>query len=108
MEHNTITLSGIILEISDIRLTPAGIPHQKFLLEHRSRQVEANHPREVQCRLPVEMRGDLVRRVQSLVRVGERVIATGFIDRSGYKDEAATRFVLHAQTIQSFSPEARV
>lgn len=106
MEHNTITLSGIILEISDIRVTPAGIPHRRFLLEHRSRQVEASHPREVQCRLPVEMRGELVRRAQPLLEVGERIKVTGFIDRSGYKDEAGARLVLHAKTIQSSSPEA--
>ena len=106
MEQNTITLSGIILEVSEPRVTPAGISHRRFLLEHRSRQVEANRPREVQCRLPVEMRGSVVQRALPLLHVGERVVVTGFIDRSGYKDEAGARFVLHAQMIQSSSPEA--
>lgn len=106
MEHNTITLSGTILEVSETRVTPAGIPHRRFLLEHRSRQVEANHPREVLCRIPVEMRGEVVRAAQSLLTVGERVIVAGFIDRFGYKDEAASRFVLHAQTVKTSSPEA--
>lgn len=105
MEHNTITLSGIILEVSDVRITPAGIPHRRFLLEHRSRQVEANHPREVFCRLPVELRGEAVRMAQPLLQVGERVVVAGFIDRFGYKDEAASRFVLHAQTVKTSSPE---
>lgn len=107
MEHNTITLSGVILEVNEVRITPVGIPHRRFLLEHRSRQVEANHPREVFCRLPVELRGALVRQAQSLLQVGERVVVEGFIDRFGYKDEAASRFVLHAQTIKSTSPEAK-
>lgn len=106
MEYNTITLSGIILEVSDVRVTPAGIPHRRFLLEHRSRQVEANHPREVFCRIPVELRGGVVNEAHVYLRVGERVVVTGFIDRFGYKDEAASRFVLHAQTIKSTSPEA--
>lgn len=105
MEHNTITLSGIILEVSDVRITPAGIPHRRFLLEHRSRQVEANHPREVFCRLPVELRGEAVRTAQPHLLVGERVVVTGFIDRFGYKDEAASRFVLHAQTVKTSSSE---
>lgn len=106
MEHNTITLSGVILDVSDVRITPAGIPHRRFLLEHRSRQVEANHPREVICRLPVEMRGQIVNRAQRLINKGERVVVTGFIDRSGYKDDTASRFVLHAQTIKSSLPDA--
>lgn len=106
MEYNTITLSGIILEVSEIRVTPAGIPHRRFLLEHRSRQVEANHPREVFCRLPVELRGEVVRTAQPLLQVGERIVVAGFIDRFGYKDEAASRFVLHAQTIKASASEA--
>lgn len=106
MEHNTITLSGVILEVSDIRVTPAGIPHQRFLLEHRSRQVEADHPREAFCRVPVELRGAIVRSARPLLEVGRRVVVSGFVDRFNYKDEAASRFVLHAQTIKSSSPGA--
>jgi primosomal replication protein N len=106
VEYNTITLSGIILEVSEARVTPAGIPHRRFLLEHRSRQVEANHPREVLCRMPVELRGEVAQSAKALLTVGERVVVTGFVDRFGYKDEAASRFVLHAKTVKSSSPEA--
>ncbi|CBL45966.1 Primosomal replication protein n [gamma proteobacterium HdN1] len=106
MEENTITLSGTILEIEEPRFAPAGMPHQRFLLEHRSRQVEAGNPRIVQVKLLVEIRGELVRSAQRQVVVGQRVRVRGFLDRAGYsrseyQDGTTGRTVLHAQMIET-------
>lgn len=105
MEINSITLSGVILETSEIRRSPAGIPHLRFMLEHRSRQVETQRPREVSCRIAVEVRGHAIDACNPLIRQGQRVVVSGFLDKSGFKDDGS-RFVLHAHMIKTPEPEA--
>jgi primosomal replication protein N len=98
LEYNTVTLSGIIAGSEGVRQSPAGVPHQRVWLEHRSRQVEAGHPREVTLRLEVELRGHAVGRFAHLLVQGQRVLVEGFLDRSGHRDDGR-RLVLHAQMI---------
>jgi len=98
VESNTVTLSGVILETGEIRHSPAGVPHRRVLLEHRSRQVEARHPREVVCRIEIEIRGPAVHQFSPMLVQGQRVVAEGFLDRSGHRDDGR-RLVLHAQMI---------
>jgi len=100
VEHNSLTLSGVLAEIESIRHSPAGVPHQRVWLEHRSRQVEAGRPREVVARLEVELRGQAVSRFAHLLVQGQKVLVEGFLDRSGHRDEGR-RLVLHAQMITS-------
>lgn len=100
METNQLVLSGTVTELSGVRYTPAGVPHQNFMLEHRSRQEEAGAPREVLCRIKVEARGEGIVAALATLAVSDRVKVTGFVARSHYKDTAATRLVLHAQTIE--------
>jgi primosomal replication protein N len=100
VEQNTLTLSGVLAEIESVRHSPAGIPHQRVWLEHRSRQIEAGHPREVVVRLEVEFRGHAVARFAHLLVQGERVLVEGFLDRSGHRDDGR-RLVLHAHMITS-------
>ena len=100
MEANQLVLSGTVTELTGVRYTPAGVPHQSFMLEHRSRQEEAGVPREVLCRIKVEARGEGPVAALANLTVSDRVTVTGFIARSHFKDTAATRLVLHAQTIE--------
>jgi len=100
VEQNSLTLSGVLAEIESVRLSPAGVPHQRVWLEHRSRQVEAGHPREVVVRLEVELRGQAVGRFARLLVQGQRVLVEGFLDRSGHRDDGR-RLVLHAHMITS-------
>jgi len=100
VETNQLVLSGTVTELFGLRYTPAGVPHQSFMLEHRSRQEEAGAAREVLCRIKVEARGEtMVSRLHALA-VSDRVMVTGFLARSHYKDTAATQLVLHAQQIE--------
>lgn len=100
METNRLVLSGTVTELTGLRYTPAGVPHQAFLLEHRSRQEEAGAAREVLCHLKVEARGEAITATLQDLALGSRVIVTGFLARSHFKDTDSTRLVLHAQHIE--------
>lgn len=100
METNRLVLSGIVTERESLRYTPAGVPHQSFLLEHRSRQEEAGVAREVLCHIKVEARGEAITADLKHLARGDRVIVTGFLARSHYKDKDSARLVLHAQQIE--------
>lgn len=48
---NKIVLSGQIIKVYPERQTLSRLPVVSFLLEHKSRQIEASNPREVKCRV---------------------------------------------------------
>ncbi|PCJ42481.1 MAG: primosomal replication protein N [Moraxellaceae bacterium] len=100
MESNQLVISGVILELEKLRVTPGGVPIRTLLLEHRSRQVEVETPREVFCRIKVAIRGPQLQSLVDQLQVGSRVTVTGFLARSGYKDEDGIRLNLHAQHIE--------
>ncbi|PIE41202.1 MAG: primosomal replication protein N [Gammaproteobacteria bacterium] len=99
METNQAIISGVVIEVESQRTSPGGVAHQRFMLQHRSRQEEAGQPREVFCRILVEIRGERVARAQPLA-VNDRVEVQGFLDRSSYKDNTGTRLILHAQQLR--------
>ncbi|OUS26752.1 primosomal replication protein N [Gammaproteobacteria bacterium 45_16_T64] len=100
MESNQLVISGVVLELQALRVTPGGVPIRTLLLEHRSRQVEVGTPREVFCRIKVEIRGPDLQAVIESLQVGSRITVTGFLARSGYKDDEGIRLNLHAQHIE--------
>lgn len=61
--------------------------------------MEAQFPREVFCRIRVDVRGDGLQEFAESLEVGQRVVVEGFLARSGYKDESAAQLVLHATSI---------
>lgn len=98
METNQAIISGVVIEVESQRISPGGVAHQRFMLQHRSRQEEAGQPREVFCRILVEIRGNMVAQAQPLA-VNDRVEVQGFMDRSSYKDDTGTKLILHAQSL---------
>jgi len=100
VESNQLVISGVVLELQALRVTPGGVPIRTLLLEHRSRQVEVGTPREVFCRIKVEIRGPDLQAVIESLQVGSRITVTGFLARSGYKDDEGIRLNLHAQHIE--------
>ena len=97
METNQVVISGVVIEVDAQRTSPGGIAHKRFVLQHRSRQVEAGQPREVFCRLPVELRGKLVGGVA--IDVNDRVEVQGFLARASYKDDSGMKLILHATNL---------
>ncbi|MCG8312756.1 MAG: primosomal replication protein N [Pseudomonadales bacterium] len=98
METNQVVLSGVVIEVDSQRTSPGGVAHKRFVLQHRSRQVEAGQPREVFCRVPVELRGDLVSVMA--VEVNDRVEVQGFLARASYKDDSGMKLILHAVQVR--------
>lgn len=92
-------LTGEILSIEPVRYTPAGLPRQRLWVEHRSRQEEAGHPREVRAKFAVILTGTETVRSAETLAPGERIRVTGFLSRAGIRGEARDRLQLHAQTL---------
>jgi len=99
VESNSLVITGTITESGELRSTPGGVPFRSFLLEHRSRQLEADYPREAFCRIKVNVRGEALQSAVSNWDVGSRVKVQGFLARPGVKDETGSRLVLHAQEV---------
>ncbi|MCE1731729.1 single-stranded DNA-binding protein, partial [Enterobacter hormaechei] len=49
---NRLVLSGTVCKTPIRRVSPSGIPHCQFVLEHRSQQQEAGFSRQSWCRMP--------------------------------------------------------
>lgn len=99
MEKNQVVITGVVIEVESQRVSPGGVAHQRFVLQHRSRQEEAGQPREVFCRILVELRGELVAKTQPLA-VNDRIEVTGFLARASYKDDTGSKLILHADKVQ--------
>ena len=51
MDRNKVVLVGKLIERSELRLTPAGLPVLNFRIAHLSEQTEAGRPRSVSLEL---------------------------------------------------------
>ena len=99
MEKNCFVLSGRVLKIEALRHSPAGVPHQRFTLEHRSKQFEAGLACEARCHMMVQISGEALQRNVKELKQGEFLVVTGFIGRVSYQAEPF-RILLHAQKIE--------
>ncbi|MFP5440225.1 MAG: primosomal replication protein N [Gammaproteobacteria bacterium] len=99
METNRLTITGLVVEVGAVRVSPAGIPQQHITIEHRSRQVEAGTPREARCRLDVKIAGEELAGIVRTLAVGQQVGIEGFLTRSGFKGSEAS-LVVHATRIE--------
>lgn len=97
MEQNTLNLTGVVMHQSPVRTSPAGVPHQDWRLEHRSRQQQVGRMREARLSLGVHLAGELVGQSQG-VKPGDRVRVTGFLAQASHRD--SEQVVLHALTIE--------
>lgn len=88
----------MVATIEKVARTPAGVPRQRIWLEHRSRQEEDGHPRDVQLRIAVILVGSKTGMLNT-VNEGRRVKVTGFLSRAGYKGEARDRLQMIAETL---------
>ena len=97
MEHNTIAMSGELMEIEPLRHTPAGIPLLNFRLAHRSQQMEAGFRRQVECELNGIAIGEAAVAMARMA-TGATVRVEGFLNR---KNRMSVQLVLHVTQVRT-------
>ncbi|MEA1063348.1 primosomal replication protein N [Apirhabdus apintestini] len=96
---NRLALSGIVCKTPLRKVSPSGIPHCQFVLEHRSVQEEAGFHRQAWCRMPVIISGHENQAVTHSITVGAHIEVQGFVS-SHQARNGLTKLVLHAEQIE--------
>lgn len=94
---NRLELSGTILKTPIRKVSPNGISHCQFYLEHVSEQIEVGFKRQAWCIMPVVVAGqnELVHGIKK----GSKITVVGFIS-AHTKRNNITQLVLHASEIK--------
>ena len=101
---NHLELTGTVLEVNPPRYSPTGIPHWRWLLEHRSKQLEAGQARQISCQIVVQLSGSGFTEICDQVVLGARVSIQGFLARSSHRG-LSTQLVFHGQAVQIIESE---
>ena len=96
LKRNQTVLEGIVIEISVLRYTPAGVPFVEMRVQHSSRQREANVERDVSVTLSVFALGDPAL-TATTIKVGQSIAIKGFLSQRSLKSEYP---VLHVNQIK--------
>lgn len=99
MMTNRLRLSGYVATAVVRKVSPSGIPHCQFIIEHSSQQWEAGVSRQAKCRLPVIISGEQHQPVTQLITVGRPLILQGFI-HTHQTSNGQSQLVLHAEQIE--------
>ncbi len=96
---NRVVLSGIVCKFPIRNVSPAGIPHCQFVLEHRSQQQEAGLSRQTWCHMPVIVSGHRSHALTHSITVGIQLTVQGFISCHQGRN-GLNKLVLHAEQIE--------
>ncbi|MEH0831924.1 primosomal replication protein N [Pectobacterium cacticida] len=96
---NRLVLSGSVCKTPTRRVSPSGIPHCQFVLEHRSTREEAGLNRQAWCRMPVVVSGFSSQAVTHSITVGTQLTVHGFISCHQGRN-GLSKIVLHAEQIE--------
>ncbi|KGJ98929.1 primosomal replication protein N [Thalassotalea sp. ND16A] len=99
MTENCLVLIGSVAKTAELSISPAGIAHIKFSLEHRSLQTENGLTRQVFARMQVVATGQWSQNLSREIIVGSNVKVSGFINRHETRNGNPI-LVLHAQQIE--------
>lgn len=99
MTANRLVLSGTVCKAPIRKVSPSGIPHCQFVLEHRSQQQEAGFSRQAWCRMPVVVSGKQSQEITYSITVGTQLTIQGFIS-SHQGRNGISKMVLHAEQIE--------
>lgn len=94
--QNQLTITGSIIELAQLRHTPAGVPVLNFRVAHASEQIEAGLPRKVECELQAVALGQTALVLQGS-KPGGGVRLTGFLAAKGTR---SSQPVLHVERIE--------
>ncbi|WP_406704837.1 primosomal replication protein N [Sodalis sp.] len=98
MTANRLMLSGTVCKTPIRKVSPSGIPHCQFVLEHRSVRQEAGFSRQAWCRLPVVVSGKHTLDITRSITVGAQITVQGFISCHQGRN-GLSKIVLHAEQI---------
>lgn len=96
MSFNRLELTGEVVQIAELRYTPAGIPLLSFAVRHLSEQIEAGMKRKVECEVPVVAMSGLAEKSQG-IKEGTSVKVSGFLAKRSLK---STQLVLHINQLE--------
>ena len=96
---NKLALTAEVIQIEDLRYTPAGIPLLSFVVRHVSEQVEAGMKRKVECEVTVKALGAITEMAKHL-KVGEQITLTGFLAKRSAK---STQLVMHLSSFEAYT-----
>ena len=94
--NNRLVLSGIVKKTPIQKMSPSGISHCQFYLEHVSEQIEAGLPRQAWCIMPVIVSGQ---QELSYIKKGSKVLVSGFISTHTKRNQTS-QLVLHADQVK--------
>lgn len=97
---NRLVLSGCVLKAPLRKVSPSGIVHCQFYLEHVSEQIEANLTRQAWCVIPVIVSGQ--NEFAHSIKKGSHVEVSGFISTHKRRN-GISQLVLHADQINLLS-----
>ena len=102
MTDNWLVLSGVISRTPQQTISPVGIPHSHFYLDHESEQIEANMPRRAWCRIQVVASGDELQAQTASLTMAMQVRVGGFISQHKTTN-GVSKLVLHAKSIEQIN-----
>jgi primosomal replication protein N len=98
---NQLQLTASIAERDVLRYTPAGIPIVSAVLLHRSEQVEAGVPRQIEFEIAAIAAGEISGKM-GRAELGEVFRFTGFIAR---KNRNSKSLVFHISDFEALTPD---
>jgi primosomal replication protein N len=96
LARNRLELSGRLLELGQLRHTPAGVAALEFKLAHESEQQEAGVTRKVQAEIGA-IAFEAQARLMAARPLGSQVKVEGFLSA---KSKRAKRLMLHVTNIE--------
>ena len=87
MQDNHIEISGVICKVGETSRSPSGVPHTRFMIDHRSTQLESGQERRVECRVSLQLSGDEYAQERERLLVGEAVNLEGFLTKNSFRDD---------------------
>ena len=93
-------MTGTVCRAPERRVSPAGIPLSRFLLEHQSVQQEAGLDRQINFRILVVASGDPLDTVVKTLKAGDHVEIKGFLNRTAFKS-GEYKLVIHATSVKN-------
>ncbi|TEA27645.1 primosomal replication protein N [Candidatus Schmidhempelia bombi] len=94
---NRMVLAGIVYKTPIRKVSPNGIPHCQFYLEHVSEQMEAGLKRHAWCTIPVVISGH--NELTNSIEKGSKICVSGFISLHRRQNNI-NQLILHADHIE--------